>query len=461
LRGFLRGLVVLSCVALLCAVLLVCSGFAQEPSPPAPATTQTQTPTPVPTQTVAPIPAATSTMYQISGTVKSGKTPLPGVTVTAANTLTGKKLTTATGVDGTFTFKGMARGRYVVKIEFMGFAPLTQEVVVNPENQGGKVEAELVLVSRQQEEQANRANTTTNAVRGFQSLAVDGGLADLGNTGAGNVNAGVSANDLASLPMSGAGADMAAESVSVTGTQGRSQDFGTGNEDELQQRIQDFRDRAQQAGGNQFGLLGGPGGGGGFGGGPGGGGGGSIAMGRFGRNFNLNQPHGFLYVQDDNAGLDARPYSLNGLPLPQSDYNQLKVGAFVGSPLRIPGLFDWSKTTFITFGWYGVRGSTPYDAISTVPSSAERTGNFSGLTENGNPITIYNPQTGLPFTNNAIDPGLITTQAKALLGYMPLPNVPGALQNYQYVATNAVESTCGGRRRKSRSRGRRTQWTEE
>jgi trimeric autotransporter adhesin len=436
LRDFLRGLVVLICVALHCAVLLVRLGFAQEPSPSPPATTQTQAPTPAPTQTAAPTPTPASTTYQIWGTVKSGKTPLPGVAVTAANTLTGKKLATVTGVDGTFTFKGVARGRYVVKVEFMGFAPQTQEVVVNPENPAGKVETELVLASRQQEEQASRASAATNAVRGFQSLAVEGGITDPGYTGTGNGNAGVSANDLSSLPMSGAGADMATESVSVTGAQGRSQDFGAGNEDELQQRIQDFRERAQQAGGNQFGLMGGPGGGGGFGGGPGGGGGGPIVMGRFGRNFNLNQPHGFLYVQDDNAGLDARPYSLNGLPLPQSDYNQLKVGAFVGSPLRIPGLFDWSKTTFITFGWYGVRGSTPYDAISTVPSTAERTGNFSGLTENGNPITIYNPQTGLPFTNNTIDPGLITAQAKALLAYMPLPNVPGTLQNYQYVATN-------------------------
>ena len=163
-------------------------------------------------------------------------------------------------------------------------------------------------------------------------------------------------------------------------------------------------------------------------------------MGRFGRGFNLNQPHGFLYVQDDNAGLDARPYSLNGLTLPQSDYNQLKVGAFIGTPLKIPGLFDWSKTTFITFGWYGVRGSTPYDSLSTVPTAAERTGNFSGLTQNGNPVTIYNPQTGQAFLNNTIDPSLISTQAKALLAYIPLPNMPGALQNFQYVTTNEANT---------------------
>jgi trimeric autotransporter adhesin len=460
LKRFLRGLLVLICVALICAVLLVCLGVAQEPPAPSqkPAQAPTQEPSsanPIPISPAAPQPPP-PTAFQISGTVKSGKTPLPGVAVTAANTLTGKKFSMATAIDGSFTFKNLPRGRYVIKVEFMGFATVNQEVVVNPDNPAGKVDAELVLASRQQEDEANRASAAVNAGRGFQSLAVEGGLAnlgDLGGNGNGGGNGTPSASDMASLPMSGAGADIATESVSVAGTQGRSQDFGNGNEDDLQQRIQDFRDRAQQQGGNQFGIMGGPGGGQNavFAGGPGGGGaggggaggggaGGGIAMGRFGRNFNLNQPHGFLYVQDDNAGLDARPYSLNGLQIPQSGYNQLKAGAFVGTPFKIPGLFDWSKTTFLTFGWYGVRGSTPYDAISTVPTAAERTGDFAGLTLNGNPVTIYNPATGLPFAGNAIDASLISAQAKALLQYIPLPNMPGTLQNFQYV-TSAEANT--------------------
>lgn len=451
MKRFLRGLVVLICVALICAVLIVCLASAQEPSSPsqnpaqAPAEEPSPDANPVPVSPSVPTPPPPIT-FQITGTVKSGKTPLPGVTVTAANTLTGKKFSVATAIDGSFTFKGIPRGRYVVKVEFMGFAPLTEEVVLNPDNPAGKVDAELVLASRQQEEQANRASAAANA-RGFQSLAVEGGLSSVADLGGGNGNGRgngtVSASDLSSLPMSGAGVDMAAESVSVTGAQGRSQDFGNGNEDDLQQRIQEFRDRAQQQGGNQFGVMGGGAGGGPggvFAGGPGGGGGGAIAMGRFGRNFNLNQPHGFLYVQDDNAGLDARPYSLNGLQIPQSGYNQLKVGAFLGTPLKIPGLLDWSKTTFITFGWYGVRGSTPYDAISTVPTAAERAGNFSGLTENGTPITIYNPATGLPFPGNAMDASLISAQAKALLQYIPFPNMPGALQNFQYVTSSEANT---------------------
>ena len=131
MKGVLRGIVVVVCLTLICVILFVCIAVGQEP----PASAQTAT-----------------ASYQISGTVKNGKTTLPGVTVTAANTLTGKKYSVASGVDGSFIFKNLPRGRYVVKIEFMGFATQTSEVVLNPENSAGKVEAELVLASRQQQD---------------------------------------------------------------------------------------------------------------------------------------------------------------------------------------------------------------------------------------------------------------------------------------------------------------------
>ena len=179
-------------------------------------------------------------------------------------------------------------------------------------------------------------------------------------------------------------------------------------------------------------------------------------MGRLGRGFNINQPHGFLYFQDDNAALDAQSYSLTGREAAKASYNQLRFGAFVGGPLKVPGLFDWSKSTFFTVGWSGTRGGTPYDAFSTVPTVAERNGNFSGLTDkNGNPITIFNPATGQPFANNVIDPSLFSPAATALLRYIPLPNLPGAAQNFHYITSDESDSdgreptadpqfSCGG-----------------
>ena len=188
-----------------------------------------------------PIPA----IFQISGTVRSGKTPLPGAAVSATNTLTGKKFIAATAGDGTFFLAGLPRGRYVVRLEFMGFAGFTQEVVLNPENPAGKVDAELLLASRQQE-QTDKANTAISAMgRGFQSMAMDSALSTLSGGAIGGASS-ANSGDATSLPLNGSGAEGPTESVSITGAQGRTQDFGMGSEDDLQERIQEFRDRAQR-----------------------------------------------------------------------------------------------------------------------------------------------------------------------------------------------------------------------
>jgi hypothetical protein len=111
LSPFLRGLILVLALALIGGVIVICvAAGAQDVSPPA---------------------------FQISGSVRNGKTGLPGVTVTAANTLTGRKSSTVSSISGTFRFLGLPRGRYVVRMEFMGFATVTREVVLNPENPTG------------------------------------------------------------------------------------------------------------------------------------------------------------------------------------------------------------------------------------------------------------------------------------------------------------------------------------
>ncbi|HYK40284.1 MAG TPA: TonB-dependent receptor, partial [Candidatus Eremiobacteraceae bacterium] len=385
-------------------------------------------------------PQPVPTVYEITGSVRSGKTPLPGATVTAANTLTGKKFAVASGHDGKFSFSGIPRGRYVVRIEFMGFGAFTQEVVLNPENVTARIEAELLLASRQQQE--TQTNQAAAARRGFQSIAGDPALAALNGTdtsaattGTGNSNQ--NGSDLSSLPFGGGGADSPTESVSISGAQGRSQEFGNGSEEEIQGRIEEFRERMQTNGG-MGGFGGGPGGG--FGNGPGGAG---INIGRIGgRGFNINQPHGALYFSDDTSALDATPYSITGVPTAKSDYNQAHFGASVGGPLNIPRLFNGGNKWFFFAGWNGSRGDSPYDMFSTVPTQAERDGNFSGASYNdGTPVQIFNPVTGQPYqfngVLNAIDPALISSSATALLQYIPLPNISvnSFGQNFHYVTS--------------------------
>ena len=389
--------------------------------------------------------------YEISGSARSGKTPLPGATVIASNTLTGKKYTVVTNAEGKFSLNGIGRGHYVVRIEFMGFAVFTQDLVVNPENRAGKIDAELILASRQQQ-QSPTSSAGVAAGRGFQSLAVDSALSSLaggnsGNGGAGNSGVGQSGADFSSLPLNGAGADGPTESISVTGAQGRTQDFGAGSDDELQERIQEFRDRMQRQGATGFGGGGGQGPGGG--GGPGGGaGGGPIAIGRLGgRGFNVNQPHGVLYFSDDNSALDATPYSLSGFPTAKSEYNQSHFGANVGGPLNIPKIFNGGNKWFFFFGWNGSRGDTPYDSFSRVPTLAERNGDFSNASYNdGTPVQLFNPINGQQYQFNGvlnqIDPTLFSPASKDLLQYIPFPNIPANRmgQNFHYITSDNSSS---------------------
>ena len=173
-----------------------------------------------------------------------------------------------------------------------------------------------------------------------------------------------------------------------------------GSEDDLNRASKNFVSARKRAGlipggPTQGGAGGGVPGAGGFGG-PGGfGGGGPIAIGRLGRGFNVNQPHGFLYFSDDDASFDAKPYSLTGIQSSKASYNFARFGANVGGPLNIPHIFNGGNKWFFFAGWNGSRGSTPYDAYSTVPTAAERAGNFSGATYNdGSPVQIFNPADG-------------------------------------------------------------------
>jgi hypothetical protein len=84
------------------------------------------------------------------------------------------------------------------------------------------------------------------------------------------------------------------------------------------------------------------------------------------------------------------------------------------------------------FNASGQRSSSPFSQYGSVPTDAEREGNLSGLTtQEGAPITIYDPRTGAPFPNNVIPATRIASQATALINYIPSPNLPGQFQNYQ------------------------------
>ena len=381
----------------------------------------------------------------LKGVVKSGNMPIPGVTVTAINTATRQKTSTWTDVDGSYVLPLPAAGTYFLRTQMTGFAPAMQRLQVNA-SQDQRVDLELVLASRYQGplpgerpnapsgtngQQANAGSgpgrRSTNGNGRFQSLNVMQGE-DAGGLQNSNVAP-------PGMPVPGIPPNTSTESVEVSGNNEGS--LSGASSEEMRQRWQDARD--QREGGMGPAGPGGP-----RGGPPGGSGGGPVMVMRAGgRGFDINRPHGTLYYTLGDSAFNAAPYSLTGVPSLKPSYSQDRFGGAVGGPLNIPKLYHGGNKTFFFVHYNGTLGDAPYDAFSTVPTLAERGGNFSQThVMNGDVpgalVQIFNPVTHEPFVNSIIPQNQINPASAGLVKFIPLPNLPGAIQNFHFVtaATN-------------------------
>ena len=155
--------------------------------------------------------------------------------------------------------------------------------------------------------------------------------------------------------------------------------------------------------------------------------------------------HGAVFFNLDNSALDARPFSLTGQEVAKSSYAQVRFGVVAGGALNIPKLIH-SDRTFFFVNYFGTRARQPYDAVSTLPTPAERDGGFSQASVGGVPVQIFDPTTHQPFPGNAIPLSRIDPAARGLLAFIPLPNQPGQVQNYQIVSSTASNTNNFGLR---------------
>ncbi len=144
--------------------------------------------------------------------------------------------------------------------------------------------------------------------------------------------------------------------------------------------------------------------------------------------------HGTLYEFNQNSAFNATPFFTNkaGAKKPVSRYNQYG-GSFAG-PIRIPKVVDARNKVFFLFAYEGVKDALPAPTTNTVPTAAERNGDFSALLNLGSIYTIYDPLTGVvqgsriarqPFPNNIIPASRVSPISKNYLQYLPLPDQPG------------------------------------
>ena len=133
-----------------------------------------------------------------------------------------------------------------------------------------------------------------------------------------------------------------------------------------------------------------------------------------------------------NSVFDARPYSLTGLQVPKDSYSRVTTVFTLGGPLNIPHIM-WHGPDFFVAYQRTREGDAAIES-GLVPTAAERSGDLSGLLNPlGQPVTIYNPATGIPFTG----PLPVSPQAQALLNLYPLPDLAGnSRYNYQTQVLN-------------------------
>ena len=138
---------------------------------------------------------------------------------------------------------------------------------------------------------------------------------------------------------------------------------------------------------------------------------------------------GSIAVTVTNSALNAAPFSLNGQSQPKPSSARESVTGNIGGPLRIPKLITndkWQVYLNVSLS----QNRTARSQVSTVPTLAERNGDFSAAEVRNAPITIYDPLNNAPFPGNIIPATRFNPASVALLQYFPLPIYDGVIQNY-------------------------------
>jgi hypothetical protein len=137
---------------------------------------------------------------------------------------------------------------------------------------------------------------------------------------------------------------------------------------------------------------------------------------------NLFHGDAFEYLQLNTPGFTT--FASNPLvDLPAATYRQNQFGGSISGPVIKDKLFFFADAQLN-------RQSQGASLVTSVPTAQNRAGDFSDWLVNNPNYKIFDPSTGdpatgvgrSPYPNNTIPASQITSQAKAILAYFPLPN---------------------------------------
>ena len=344
------------------------------------------------------------------GQVTFGGFPAPGATVKA--TQGSKQFATTTDEQGLYSFPDLTDGTWTIEVEMTGFSTLKQDVVIGPNAPAGKWELKLLPLDQIKAEIRSGAEVAPGATpvegAGHGAVGARHGVPVQAKGG----------SDEGKARANGEGKERASEAGNKgennAGNTNENSENGQAPGDELNQHADDgllINGSVLNGAATRFAQA--------------------FAFGNY-RNRGGGLYNGGIGLIFDNSALDARPFSLSGQNTPKPAYNRITGVATLGGPLRIPHLIErHAPNFFVAYQWTRYVNDTTQSAL--VPDAAERGGDFSqALNALGQPVQIFNPATGLPFSGNMIPPTQISPQAQALLNFYPLPSFSGDPRyNYQ------------------------------
>src|SRR5215472_1734716 len=360
---------------------------------------------------------------------------IAGAKITAVEESTNTRYDTVTNSEGLYTFPLLLQGAYKLTVEVKGFKKYSQTgIVIGTDTRvaqnvvltvGDMTESVTITADAPPLETVKVSVGQVLSTHELQNLPLDGHTAlDVEFLGFGVVNQSnrdangpSSQGGLATLSMGGApsGANEylldGVPNIGTQGTTGRRPAFLPPPDGVAEVKTEAF---------NMDAAAGGVGGG-------------TIEMVTKG---GTNGLHGALSDYYNNSRLQATDFFVNSNPGATKSVTSSQQWALaVGGPVLIPKVFNGKNKLFWFFAYEGETSNGPTEATGTVPTAAERSGDFShllSLNTSSKNYTLYDPNTGVltgstinrqAFPGNIIPASRLNPIATAFLNnYVPLPN---------------------------------------
>lgn len=360
----------------------------------------------------------------ITGTVKDAQGgAIPGVTATATNQATQVAVTAVTNASGVYLLNALNPGTYKVSVTLDGFNPEARLIEVRGGDRlvldltlsVGKLTEEVKVIAETpllETATASRATSLDSATAA--ELPLSGRNPFVLSMVAPGVTANVTRASLSYRPFDNGGMDVMAinggrtrsNEYMLDGTPNSNNEGTSGNSlafvpspDAVQEVNVQTNTYDAQYGRTGGGVM-------------------SVTL-----KSGTNSLHGSGYYYTRNQALNANLYENTVAGLAKSDVYHRQPGFTLGGPIWLPKVYDGKNKSFFFFSYEHITSKTPNGVSQKAPTALERAGDFSQSVNGVSGGKIYDPLTGLPFANNVIPADRINPVAKAMLEYMPMPNL--------------------------------------